>query len=819
MREISDPNNLANVGRIYINDVSAISELMYLDDQGSETQITSGGSLAGASVHWGDDIDATWGNTAASPDATITWETVDADANYLNLAISSASRNFIISEDRNIDWTHAAQTNPTLWIQSADSGTVADYISLAHDQTNAQIGIGAGDLILTIAGGNIVPSADDAWALGVSGTAISDLFLASGAVINFAAGDVTLTHASDTLTVGGATLIDVAAGIFELNDHVRFDTGVAMVASSYSVGRDADGTNQLHLNVPTGATFELSINDAAEFTLSSTAANFQNNSITTTGGGSLTGTWSDLGIVTTVDINGGTLDGVTIGGASAAAATFTTIAGSTGGNVLTITNSADSASVQVGILQGDRATMADGDEAYITLRLSNDGGTQTEFARITWVATDVNAGTSVDGRIDFAVVTAGTLADEMQLDGLTLSPSTSDGLALGTTSLFWGDLFLASGAVINFNSDVTLTHALDTLTIAGATLIDIAAGIFELNDAVRFDTGVAIVATSYSIGRDADGTNQLHLNVPTGSSFEFSVNDVAEVVLNATNLQPGANDGSALGVSGTAWADLFLASGGVINWSAADVTITHAADTLTFAGASTGYVFDAELTISTSGGTAQDAVDINYANTAYTTAVGLIDIVRTGALTGVDTQTIIDLQILPSFTLTEPGAGSVTLYGANIDLSGIAVTAGAGTSTLAALRLVANADADVGTNLALLVDAGTARFDGRVLENQGADVASANDLTLGADGNSFEITGTTQVNAITTSGWQNGSIITLLFTSTPTVKHNTAGGAGTAVLLLAGAVDFAATAGDTLTLRLSEIGGTQAWRETGRAAI
>src|SRR3990167_2885915 len=32
-----------------------------------------------------------------------------------------------------------------------------------------------------------------------------------------------------------------------------------------------------------------------------------------TGGGSLTGTWSDLGTVTTVDINGGTVDGTTIG--------------------------------------------------------------------------------------------------------------------------------------------------------------------------------------------------------------------------------------------------------------------------------------------------------------------------------------------------------------------------------------------------------------------------------------------------------------------------------------------------------------------------
>lgn len=54
----------------------------------------------------------------------------------------------------------------------------------------------------------------------------------------------------------------------------------------------------------------------------------------------------------------------------------------------------------------------------------------------------------------------------------TLSPLASDGGALGTTSLMWSDLFLASGGVINFNNgDVTLTHAADTLTIAGGTVV------------------------------------------------------------------------------------------------------------------------------------------------------------------------------------------------------------------------------------------------------------------------------------------------------------------------------------------------------------
>lgn len=53
--------------------------------------------------------------------------------------------------------------------------------------------------------GHLIPSADNAYTLGASGAGVADLFLGSGAVINFAAGDVTETHATNTLTWAGAT--------------------------------------------------------------------------------------------------------------------------------------------------------------------------------------------------------------------------------------------------------------------------------------------------------------------------------------------------------------------------------------------------------------------------------------------------------------------------------------------------------------------------------------------------------------------------------------------------------------------------------------
>ncbi len=109
----------------------------------------------------------------------------------------------------------------------------------------------------------------------------------------------------------------------------------------------------------------------------------------------------------------------------------------------------------------------------------------------------------------------------------------------------WSDLFLALGGVINWNAgDVLITHSANTLAFTGAS---------------------------------------------SGYTYDAAV-------------LPSANDAAALGASGTAWADLFLASGGVINWNAADVTITHSANALAFAGASSGYTFDVPIGVA-SGGT------------------------------------------------------------------------------------------------------------------------------------------------------------------------------------------------------------------------
>lgn len=151
-------------------------------------------------------------------------------------------------------------------------------------------------------------------------------------------------------------------------------------------------------------------------------------------------------------------------------------------------------------------------------------------------------------------------------------------------------------------------------------------------------------------------------------------------------------------------------------------------------------------------------------------------------------------------------------------------TAAPAAGTWARGDVVFNAAAAAGVNLGwVCATAGTpgtwVPFGNTAQAAQGADLASANNLVLGTDGDAFEVTGTTQINLISNVGRQNGAVVTLVFTSTPTVKHNQATSGSNITIQLAGAVDFAATAGDTLTLVLSEIGGTQAWREVARAVI
>ena len=102
--------------------------------------------------------------------------------------------------------------------------------------------------------GNVLPESNDGGALGSTTLSFSDLFLASGGVINWNAGDVTLTHSANTLTLGGGTLAMGGNAITGMDDTSTVNLGASTstgtlwaVASvnTTAVGNVDDGADDL----------------------------------------------------------------------------------------------------------------------------------------------------------------------------------------------------------------------------------------------------------------------------------------------------------------------------------------------------------------------------------------------------------------------------------------------------------------------------------------------------------------------------------------------------------------------------------------------
>lgn len=91
--------------------------------------------------------------------------------------------------------------------------------------------------------------------------------------------------------------------------------------------------------------------------------------------------------------------------------------------------------------------------------LDDDGST------VRTVVTTAQTQTLTNKTLTSPAITGATLTSPTITTGIT--PTASDGAALGSGSLMFSDLFLASGAVVNFNNgNVTITHAAGKLTVA-----------------------------------------------------------------------------------------------------------------------------------------------------------------------------------------------------------------------------------------------------------------------------------------------------------------------------------------------------------------
>lgn len=114
----------------------------------------------------------------------------------------------------------------------------------------------------------------------------------------------------------------------------------------------------------------------------------------------------------------------------------------------------------------------------------------------------------------------------------SLLPDANDGASLGTTALQFSDLFMAEGAVLNWdNGDITLTQVNNVMTLAGATT-------WDYGTVSILDFNGAFTVTS--------NNGKQSFNSTAGQEFN-------------TRIIPDASGGADIGSASLQWGDVYIA--------------------------------------------------------------------------------------------------------------------------------------------------------------------------------------------------------------------------------------------------------------------
>lgn len=620
-----------------------------------------------------------------------------------------------------------------------------------------------------------------------------------------ACGNISSNNNATTWTFG-IPVITPDAGAHTINFQVGGSTGISLAATgngaggvgvkTVSVGTTAEA-NVIHIGSATALVditdAHWSITEPGVLSIVSMGANWTNAGRTV----------ADAGILTTVDINGGTIDGTTIGGSSRAAGSFTNIT-----QAGTYTNGADAPTPVTPGFYVSRTVLtisATNYNQYMIVTDSTTGDGTTVSAAGVYLA-------FVDGvkNYDWFVMTVGATPTDPMWANAKITVLANDAVLTDAASaLAWAEQHSKIGAGnVTINSEF-LSAPGHNVGAAGAT-----------TDYTWSLPGVG----SYSVGSDPIPGYLEYRSGFTGGTAAGIVKIYADTVGTvAYEFNPSGGGGASIlfGVQGLFYDDIPLYFGGGVSGSPMGKIMYSVAETgfpamLIQFEKPDDDVDGAALILS-----AQNGGDVSSGTTG-----------RNGGLVAIFSNDGTDAKVSSNANggnggplYLWPGVGGLKDgVGANGTNENIYAcwNIGAQPSPTAQGQFVVGAADTTGLRSTILGSfkvAGDSYVMGRRLGTQGVDVASASTITLG-QGNAFELTGTTSVTLITNTGWSEGSIVTLIANENVTITHGTATSGAGVTIKLAGSADFSMTANDTLTLMLcSTTAGAQAWREIARTAI
>lgn len=242
--------------------------------------------------------------------------------------------------------------------------------------------------------------------------------------------------------------------------------------------------------------------------------------------------------------------------------------------------------------------------------------TGATFANCAFCSTGFNI--SATGRLLLGITTAnatyavGTITPQSQIHGLSTSTS-SFAQTTWVASTVGPGLFLSKsrGAVVGTRGIVSSGDVLGALRFEGDDGTNFVPGAL-IRAEVDGTPGANDMPGRLIFATTLDGANAVtsRMTIFNDGSIGFGAGTTA---LGAGVIAPTTNDGYALGTATLSFSDLFLASGGVINWNNSAVALTQSAGVLTLSSSGVGMNF----TVNSGAGSKASAIQLISSTTSW----------------------------------------------------------------------------------------------------------------------------------------------------------------------------------------------------------